>query len=90
MCRRPRFWKPLAGSRPRTSPDWRRRKGDIASEAERLAAGTGWMPAIFRSEGPQQTGQDAPADGEAKHRKKWPPWRMTSRRPRLWPRDFAP
>lgn len=41
------------------------KKGDIASEAERLAAGTGWMPAIFRSEGPQQTGQDAPADGEA-------------------------
>ena len=35
------------------------KKGDIASEAERLAAGTGWMPAIFRSEGPQQTGQDA-------------------------------
>ncbi|MGG6981946.1 UNVERIFIED_CONTAM: hypothetical protein P3D65_01590, partial [Pseudomonas aeruginosa] len=41
------------------------KKGDIASEAERLAAGTGWMPAIFRTEGPQQAGQDAPADGEA-------------------------
>ncbi|MDL5038747.1 ParB/RepB/Spo0J family partition protein [Comamonas sp. Y6] len=30
------------------------KKGDIASEAERLADGTGWMPAIFRAEGPQQ------------------------------------
>jgi ParB family chromosome partitioning protein len=26
------------------------KKGDIASEAERLANGTGWMPAIFRAE----------------------------------------
>jgi ParB family chromosome partitioning protein len=30
------------------------KKGDVASEAERLADGTGWMPAIFRTEGPQQ------------------------------------
>lgn len=29
------------------------KKADIASEAERLAAGTGWMPAIFRAEAPQ-------------------------------------
>ena len=29
------------------------KKADIASEAERLVAGTGWMPAIFRVEGPQ-------------------------------------
>lgn len=27
------------------------KKADIASEAERLAAGTGWMPAMFKSEG---------------------------------------
>jgi len=38
------------------------KKGDIASEAERLAEGTGWMPAIFRSEGPQQAAQDGAAD----------------------------
>ncbi|EPP0044769.1 ParB/RepB/Spo0J family partition protein [Pseudomonas aeruginosa] len=30
------------------------KKADIASEAERLAGGAGWMPAIFRTEGPQQ------------------------------------
>lgn len=30
------------------------KKGDIASEAERLADGTGWMPAIFRADAPQQ------------------------------------
>lgn len=30
------------------------KKADVASEAERLADGTGWMPAIFRPEGPQQ------------------------------------
>lgn len=43
---------------------------DIASEAERLADGTGWMPAIFNTEGPeaalQETqAQDAPEDAEA-------------------------
>jgi ParB family transcriptional regulator, chromosome partitioning protein len=38
------------------------KKADIASEAERLADGTGWMPAIFKAEGPQQ---DAPEDAEA-------------------------
>ena len=30
------------------------KKADIASEAERLAGGTGWMPAIFKAEGPQE------------------------------------
>ena len=30
------------------------KKADIASEAERLADGTGWMPAIFKAEGPQE------------------------------------
>jgi ParB family chromosome partitioning protein len=34
------------------------KKADIASEAERLANGTGWMPAIFKAEGPQETGRD--------------------------------
>lgn len=30
------------------------KKADIASEAERLARGTGWMPAIFKVEGAQE------------------------------------
>lgn len=30
------------------------KKADIASEAERLTEGTGWMPAIFKTEGPQE------------------------------------
>ena len=51
------------------------KKADIASEAERLADGTGWMPAVFKAEGPQQAAQesaqeegpeqDAPQDAEA-------------------------
>jgi ParB family chromosome partitioning protein len=47
------------------------KKADIASEAERLANGTGWMPAIFRAEGLREdaptAGQeyDAPEDAEA-------------------------
>lgn len=43
----------------------RLKKGEIASEAERLANGTGWMPAIFRAEAPQQAEQDAAADTAA-------------------------
>lgn len=34
------------------------KKADIASEAERLVAGSGWMPAIFRVEGPQDMATD--------------------------------
>ncbi|HCH6841387.1 TPA: ParB N-terminal domain-containing protein [Pseudomonas aeruginosa] len=36
------------------------KKADIANEAERLVGGTGWMPAIFRAETPQEvvTGED--------------------------------
>ncbi|EPN4464824.1 ParB/Srx family N-terminal domain-containing protein [Pseudomonas aeruginosa] len=41
------------------------KKGDIASEAERLADGTGWMPAIFAVEAPQQDAQDVAAEAEA-------------------------
>ncbi|MFT3760376.1 ParB N-terminal domain-containing protein [Thauera sp.] len=44
------------------------KKVDIASEAERLADGTGWMPAIFATEGTQaepQEQDDAPEDAEA-------------------------
>lgn len=41
------------------------KKGDIASEAERLADGTGWMPAIFRAQAPQQDAQDVAADEAA-------------------------
>lgn len=36
------------------------KKADIASEAERLADGTGWMSAIFKAEGPQEV---TPEDG---------------------------
>ncbi|HBP1971187.1 TPA: ParB/RepB/Spo0J family partition protein [Pseudomonas aeruginosa] len=38
------------------------KKADIAGEAERLADGTGWMPAIFRTEGPQQDAQGVETD----------------------------
>ena len=43
------------------------KKADIASEAARLAEGTGWMPAIFKAEEPQEEGpkQDAPDDTKA-------------------------
>ncbi|HCT5047560.1 TPA: ParB/RepB/Spo0J family partition protein [Pseudomonas aeruginosa] len=48
------------------------KKADIASEAERLADGTGWMPAIFATEGTQEATQaepqaqdDATEDAEA-------------------------
>ena len=45
------------------------KKADIASEAERLAEGTGWMPAMFKVEDPrearQEAAQDAPEDAEA-------------------------
>ena len=44
------------------------KKGDIASEAERLADGTGWMPAVFRSGhdmGPQEGTQDVDAPEDA-------------------------
>jgi ParB family chromosome partitioning protein len=47
------------------------KKADIASEAERLADGTGWMPAIFEAAGPQDAAQEAgpeqnaPEDAEA-------------------------
>ncbi|MDD2180369.1 ParB/RepB/Spo0J family partition protein [Acidovorax sp. D2M1] len=35
------------------------KKADIASEAERLADGTGWMPAVFKAEGPQRAAQES-------------------------------
>ncbi len=41
------------------------KKADIASEAERLADGTGWMPAIFAAEAPQQAAQDVATEAEA-------------------------
>lgn len=48
------------------------KKADIASEAERLAVGTSWMPAMFKSEGstdatddtPEEAPQDAAAEVE--------------------------
>ncbi len=41
------------------------KKTDIASEAERLADGTGWMPAIFKGEGPQETAQEESPEQDA-------------------------
>lgn len=44
------------------------KKAEIASEAERLADGTGWMPVIFATEGTQaepHEQDDAPEDAEA-------------------------
>lgn len=41
------------------------KKADIASEAERLADGTGWMPAIFKTAGPQNAAQEAGPEQEA-------------------------
>ncbi|KVR89652.1 ParB/RepB/Spo0J family partition protein [Burkholderia vietnamiensis] len=41
------------------------KKADIASEAERLADGSGWMPAIFAAEAPQQAAQDVATKAEA-------------------------
>ncbi|CAB3939476.1 MULTISPECIES: ParB/RepB/Spo0J family partition protein [Pseudomonadota] len=41
------------------------KKGDIASEAERLADGTGWMPAIFAAEATQQAAQEVVTDETA-------------------------
>ncbi|ELR9005299.1 TPA: ParB N-terminal domain-containing protein [Pseudomonas aeruginosa] len=47
------------------------KKADIASEAERLADGTGWMPAVFKAEdeavqaGAQEEAQEADAEADA-------------------------
>ena len=41
------------------------KKADIASEAERLADGTGWMPAIFAAEATQQAVQEVVTDEAA-------------------------
>jgi hypothetical protein len=55
------------------------KKADIASEAERLADGTGWMPAIFKAEGPQD--REGPSRTPRMPRQ----WRMNP--PRRWPLD---
>ncbi|EPG2416034.1 MULTISPECIES: ParB/RepB/Spo0J family partition protein [Gammaproteobacteria] len=41
------------------------KKGEIASEAERLADSTGWMPAIFAAEATQQAAQEVVTDEAA-------------------------
>jgi len=41
------------------------KKADIASEAERLADGTGWMPAIFKAASPQDAAQEESSEQEA-------------------------
>ena len=41
------------------------KKTDIASEAERLVDGTGWMPALFAVEGCSTQDVDVEADSEA-------------------------
>jgi hypothetical protein len=38
------------------------KKANIASEAERLADSSGWMPAIFKVEGSQEATQEAPQE----------------------------
>ncbi|MFU7141867.1 ParB N-terminal domain-containing protein [Pseudomonas aeruginosa] len=40
------------------------KKADIASEAERLADGSGWMPTIFKAEGTQAATQAEPQEQE--------------------------
>ena len=40
------------------------KKADIASEAERLADGTGWMPAIFKAEAQEDAPEEGPQDAE--------------------------
>ncbi|WP_068639543.1 ParB/RepB/Spo0J family partition protein [Thauera butanivorans] len=46
------------------------KKADIASEAERLADGTGWMPAIFAAEATQQAAQEVVTDEAAEVQEK--------------------
>ncbi|MBV6848748.1 ParB/RepB/Spo0J family partition protein [Xanthomonas euvesicatoria] len=41
------------------------KKADIASEAERLADGTGWMPAIFKAAGPQEAAHEVGPEQDA-------------------------
>lgn len=41
------------------------KKADIASEAERLVVGTGWMPAIFKAAGPQEAAQEEGPEQDA-------------------------
>src|SRR3546814_15148601 len=45
------------------------KKADIASEAERLADGTGWMPAIFKAAGPQDAAKEAGPEQEGRKRR---------------------
>ena len=42
------------------------KKADIASEAERLADGTGWMPAIFKAADPQEAAQEEGPEQDAR------------------------
>lgn len=52
---------------PHTARLSKLKKGDIASEAERLAEGTGWMPAVFKTAHdtePQEAGGEADAPEE--------------------------
>ena len=43
------------------------KKADIASEAERLADGKGWMPAIFKAEGPEAAPEETQAQDASEH-----------------------
>ncbi len=40
------------------------KKAEIASEAERLVDGTGWMPAVFRAQASQDTTTEIEAETE--------------------------
>jgi ParB family chromosome partitioning protein len=60
------------------------KKADIASEAERLADGTGWMPAIFKAKGPavqEAAKEDGPAQEDRKSTRLNSSHRLTSRMP---------
>jgi ParB family chromosome partitioning protein len=41
------------------------KKAEIASEAERLVVGTGWMPVVFRREAGQDDVNDSGESGDA-------------------------
>ena len=58
------------------------KKGDIASEAERLADGTGWMPAVFLDDHHTEP-EDVPEVADEVRRKMPPRWRTRTR----WPRE---
>ena len=66
------------------------KKADIAGEAERLADGTGWMPAIFAAEATQQAAQEVVTDEAAEVQEEAAAAADEQPQARHWPRDLAP